>query len=53
MKDYAYNIAIVGILCMFLWIAVSWVDVLCHNEPDDITEPHPWNVFVLMTETFK
>jgi hypothetical protein len=40
---------IIGIL-MVLWILISWADVLMHNSPRNPSDPHDWNLFVLVAE---
>ena len=45
------KIAVVLLIAFFIWVLVSWADVLCHNSPRNPSEPHDWNAFVLLTET--
>lgn len=50
MKNIAFNILSTLLLIFVLWIFISWVNVMMHNEPDDMSEPADWNLFKIITE---
>ena len=52
MKAVEKAVCVIGILLM-MWVLISWADVLCHNSPSNPSEPHNWNMFVIMTDVGK
>ena len=49
MKAVEKAVCVIGILLM-MWVIGSWGDVLMHNSPRNPSDPHDWNLFVIMTE---
>ena len=47
------KVAAVVFTLFVLWVLLSWVDVVAHNDPYANEQPHTWNCFVLMTEAVK
>ena len=53
MKKVDKVICTVAII-FFVWILVSWVDVLCHNAPIyGDKQYHPCNIIVMFAEAAK
>lgn len=40
-------------ILFFIWVFISWVDVLNHNSPSDSSSPAEWNTFVVLTNILK
>ena len=50
----AKNIILMFTVMFLLWVLVSWIDIVAHNDP--VTGSHEYiqgNAFVLLTEGYK
>lgn len=51
-KPIETAISLLGAL-MMLWLLVSWMDVVAHNDPYRGHSYRPWNAFVLLMEVME
>ena len=52
MKTVERVLSLITII-FILWVLISWVDVINHNNPDDNSRPADWNTFVVLTEVLE
>ena len=51
MKTFIASTITVIAVALMLWILISWMDVLMHNDPwTGDRQYHNWNAFMLLTE---